>query len=303
MRGIHMLDFRTETFLTVCEYMNYTKAAEALSLTQPAISGHIKYLESYYNVKLFTYENKKLALTRQGEMLKRSLQTLVHDEIRLKGDLAKIKQIRRYRIGATFSIADAYLPKFISWYLAKHTDVEMSVTVANTQSLLKKLDQGKLDIVLTEGYFSKDEYENRVINEESLVVLCGSNYSIEKTDDITQLFKHRLISREEGSGTRAVFEHYLLDNGYSIDDFSSRCEFNSIGLITEMLMNNLGISVLYKCVAQDMIDDGRLCEIKVPGLKLKHDFNAVWQKNSMYGHENETFLNELKKWDNEKRSN
>ena len=153
-----MLDFRTETFLTVCECMNYTKAAELLNLTQPAISGHIRYLENYYEVKVFTYENKKLALTKQGEYLKRALHTMVHDEIRLKSEIAQIKQKRNYRIGATLSIGDAYLPKFLAKYMTDHAEVELSVTVANTSRLLMMLDPGELDIVLTEGYFSKDEY-------------------------------------------------------------------------------------------------------------------------------------------------
>ncbi len=294
-----MLDFRTETFLTVCEYMNYTKAAEMLNLTQPAISGHIKYLENYYGVRLFSYDNKKLTLTKQGEVLKRALQTVVHDEIKLKGMLLNIKQNRSYRVGATYSIGDAYLPRFIANYMGKHTDIELSVTVANTATLLKQLDQGQLDIVLTEGYFSKDDYEHRLIKEENLSVFCGDSYKLRKVDSLEELFEHRLISREQGSGTRAVFEHFLEDKGYTIDDFACKCEFNSIDLIAQMLLANQGISVLYRCVVEEHLAEKRVREIKVPGLDLKHDFNAVWQKNSMYGQENEEFLDELRQWQQE----
>ena len=92
-----MLDFRTETFLTVCEYMNYTKAAEILNMTQPAISNHIHYLENYYGTKLFTYNNKKLSLTAQGKHLQKALQTLVHDELKLKNDLSKINPVKKYQ--------------------------------------------------------------------------------------------------------------------------------------------------------------------------------------------------------------
>lgn len=291
-----MLDFRTETFLTVCECMNYTRAAEILNLTQPAISGHIKYLEKYYGVPLFVYENKKLSLTKQGETLKRVLQTVVHDELKLKAKLASIKQTKQYRIGATLSVGDAYLPKFLSRYLDIHKDMELSVIVANTATLLKKLDQGMLDIVLTEGYFSKDEYEHRPIKEEELSVFCGIDYEIGKVDRLEDLFQHRLIARESGSGTRAVFEHFLMENGYSMEDFSNKCEFTSLELIREMLLDNQGISVLYRCVVEDLLSGNQIREISVPGLNLKHYFNAIWQKNSMYGKENETFLEELRQW-------
>ena len=63
-----MLDFRINTFLTVCEYMNFTKAAQILCITQPAVSQHIKYLENTYNTKLFEYEGKKIKLTKSGEI-------------------------------------------------------------------------------------------------------------------------------------------------------------------------------------------------------------------------------------------
>jgi len=291
-----VLDFRTETFLKVCDYMNYTKAADVLGLTQPAISGHIKYLENYYGVKLFVYENKKLSLTGQGEILRRTLQTIMHDEKKLKEQLMSMKQTKSYRIGATLSVGDAYLPKFISGYLERHKDTELFVTVANTESLLKKLDQGMVDIVLTEGYFSKDKYENRSIREETLSAFCGIEYDIGKIESVADLFKHRFISRETGSGTRAVFEHFLAENGYSINDFTNKCEFSSLTLIKEMMAANQGFSVLYSCVVAEEVSKKLIREIKVPGMKLKHDFYAVWQKNSMYGIENEEFLEELKVW-------
>ena len=70
-----MLDFRMETFLAVCRYMNFTRAAEKLNITQPAVSQHIRFLEKHYNTKLFRYEGKKLELTEAGEILKNASQS------------------------------------------------------------------------------------------------------------------------------------------------------------------------------------------------------------------------------------
>lgn len=289
-----MLDFRAETFLTVCEYMNYTKAAEVLNMTQPAVSGHIRFLENYYGAKLFSYNNRKLSLTMQGEHLKRALQTLVHDESKLKCELSQMKPVKIFRIGATLSVSDSYLPGFLSTYLAAHADTELSVTVANTTTLLKKLDQGNLDIVLSEGYFSKDEYEHQVISEEPFSVFCGTDYDTAGIHTLEDLFQHRFISREQGSGTRAIFEHYLAERGYSIDNFKKKCDFTSLDLITQMLISNQGISVLYKCVGANLLKQGKLKEIVLPDFSLTHDFNALWPKNSMYSQENLALLEELK---------
>lgn len=79
-----MLDFRIDTFLAVCKYMNFTKASQYLNITQPAVSGHIRYLEEYYDVKLFMYIGKKMQLTKAGKILLDVATTLKHDDIFLK---------------------------------------------------------------------------------------------------------------------------------------------------------------------------------------------------------------------------
>ena len=76
-----MLDFRTETFLTVCQTMNFTAAAKLLNITQPAVSQHIHFLEEQYNTTLFIYKNKHLFLTRSGEILRKHLLTMKIDEM------------------------------------------------------------------------------------------------------------------------------------------------------------------------------------------------------------------------------
>ena len=86
-----MLDFRIDTFLTVCEYMNFTKAAEILCITQPAVSQHIKYLEKTYDTKFFEYEGKKINLTKSGKIFYQTATTMKHDEEYLKEKIIQEK--------------------------------------------------------------------------------------------------------------------------------------------------------------------------------------------------------------------
>ena len=79
-----MLDFRMETFLALCRTMNYTRAAEELRITQPAVTQHIQYLQRHYGVKLFSYHDKRLALTEAGEALHSAALTMEHDERELR---------------------------------------------------------------------------------------------------------------------------------------------------------------------------------------------------------------------------
>ena len=91
-----MLDFRMETFLEACRTLNFTRAAEALNITQPAVTQHIQYLEKYYGTELFEYRNKQLRLTPAGEQLRWAATAMVHDEQKLKRDLQDLEKKMSY---------------------------------------------------------------------------------------------------------------------------------------------------------------------------------------------------------------
>lgn len=113
-----MLDFRMKTFITVAETMNFTRAAERLGITQPAVSQHIRYIEEEYGVTLFRYEGKKLFLTAGGEFLLNAAITMKHDEIHLKEQL-RSNQLRRRQLtfGATLTVGEFLITKKIAHYL------------------------------------------------------------------------------------------------------------------------------------------------------------------------------------------
>lgn len=108
--GVHMQDFRMETFLMVCRFLNYTNAAKALNITQPAVSQHIRFLEDHYKVKLFLYEGKKLRLTEAGAMLYNAATTMKHDEVILSEQLKTSGRLKLI-FGATLTIGDFVLPE------------------------------------------------------------------------------------------------------------------------------------------------------------------------------------------------
>lgn len=106
-KGIPMLDFRVETFLAVCRHMNFTKAARELNITQPAVSHHIHYLEQAYGTVLFQHNGKRLQLTEAGEILRRTLLTMKHDEQHLQKRMQQAASgTRDYSFGATLSVAE-----------------------------------------------------------------------------------------------------------------------------------------------------------------------------------------------------
>lgn len=139
-----MLDFRVDTFLSVCRYLNYTKAAKELCITQPAVSQHIRYLESYYGQKLFVYNNKQLMLTEAGQQLKNTILSIKHDLANTKDIMGKRDEGKRVlKFGATLSIGELMLTGVLADYLRNQPGTEINYQIANTRQLLSDLDDGK----------------------------------------------------------------------------------------------------------------------------------------------------------------
>jgi len=283
-----MLDPRIYTFLAVCRHNNFTRAAEELNLTQPAVSQHIRWLEGHYGAPLFVYRNKILSLTPQGAYLRGVLETLAHDADRVRREVSHIRQPERLHLGATRTIGDFLLPRGLPAFLEAHAGLELSVTVSNTADLLPLLDGGTLDLVLCEGYFDKTAYAHRLLREERLCVFCGADYDPGKVTCLEDLFSHPLLLREPGSGTREIFDRFLREKGYSTACFSRCGSFSSPHLILRLLRAGHGISVLYQTV-----NDGTLREIPLPGFSLRHEYHILWKKGSLFHDRYEALAGEL----------
>ena len=217
-----MLDFRMETFLAVCRYMNFTRAAEKLNITQPAVSQHIRFLEKHYNTKLFRYEGKKLELTEAGEILKNASLTMMHDETAMQDEMKRAGESEELRFGATRTVGDVLGGKMIFNYLEMYPNAHIHMIVENTRELLKKLDEGEIDFALVEGFFKKNEYDFQKYSEEPYIAVCSPDYPFKKKPKrIEDLFGERILIREDGSGTREVLERYLESCNLSIGNFSA----------------------------------------------------------------------------------
>lgn len=288
-----MIDLKVETFLRVCQTMNYTRAAEELGLTQPSVSQHIRNLEEYYKVKLFTYENKKLKLTEQGAYLKEHLETLSHDVNYMRASVQNIKKKKKMKLGATMSIGEFYIPEKLSSFIKENPDMEITVMIADTKELLNRLDTGDVDFILCEGFFDKSRYDYELIKNEEMCVVCSGEYDCENISDLKSLFGHHLFIREKGSGTREIFENYLKTHNFSLDNFYQCSECTSPHVIKKLLADCHGISVLYKTVVEKELENNSLKEIVVSDFGIVHEFNSVWKAGSIFKEEYRDIIHRL----------
>lgn len=291
-----MLDFRHETFLTLCSCGSYTKTADLLHITQPAVSQHIKYLEEYYGCKLFDSRYRKLSLTHQGERLKEFAMTIFSDTKHFKDTLLLENNEKiQFNFGATLSIGEYVMPDILSNLFVRYPNLEVHMLVSNTQILLDRLNNGELDFIIVEGQFDKSLYDSTLFSLEKFIAVCSkdSKYAY-GTNNFDEIIESRIILREKGSGTREIFENILHKHNYTIDAFKQMIEIGNMSVIKKLVSNNLGITFLFEVVAKQEIDNGILELIHLPNFNEQREFNFVMLKNSFYKSRMMSFYSLLK---------
>lgn len=278
-----MLDFRVETFLTVCETMNFTKAAKLMHITQPAVSQHISALENQIGAKLFTYEGKQLVLTEAGTLFMQAATTMRHDALKLM-DMINEKTSRKVlHFGATLTIGEYLMPEMLLDLLKREPDIQLRMFVSNTEKLIHMLDQGDIDFAIVEGFFTKAAYESIVYRHERFLPVCAADYEFSKPAVYLQdLLSERLLIREAGSGTREMLERTLKEKNLTLNDFRHIIELGNLNTIKSMVCAGAGISFFYQPVVQRELDQGILKEIKLKDFSMTHEFAFLWRKNSIY---------------------
>lgn len=279
-----MLDFRHETFLALCNIGSYTKTAEALCVTQPAVSQHIKHLEERYGGKLFCYEGKKLRLTERGRRLHAFVLTVSADSAHLKEILPGLgEREQAVSFGATLSIGEYVMPGIMAALLAERPEAALHMQVSNTRALLQKLRDGEISFALLEGFFNKAEYDWELFSKEEYIAVCGPASPLAGRDVLLgEMLGQRLLIRESGSGTREIFEQILHEHNHTIESFRRVCVVGNMSAIKELVQKDLGITFLYKVVAERELRMGTLRQISIRDFTVWRAFHFVFLQNSAH---------------------
>lgn len=279
-----MIDFRHQTFLVLCSIGSYTKTAEHLHITQPAVTQHIKHLEEKYKCRLFRYENKRLNLTPEGKQLRDLLTRIVADTQHFKRILEKGEgEKENIFFGATLSIGEYLMPGIITRLLQNNPMLNVHMEVGNSQALLEKLHQGELDFALIEGIIDKSSYHSLLFSLERFIPVCAPTSLLARGRvEFADILQSTLVLREQGSGTREIFENILRQYNYSLNSFQNIIEIGNMAAIKKLVASNLGITFLYEIAAEQELERGELRKIEIAGFDITREFNFVFLKGSAY---------------------
>ena len=280
------MDSKLQTFLTLCQTMNYRIAAEQLHLSQPAVTKQIQSLEQILQTKLFRYDGHTLHKTEACLLLERYAITQQYQFEELQLAIADKKRFN-LRIGATKTIGDYVLIDAIKEYLSDPSH-ELSLMVDNTMHLLQMLDENQLDFAVIEGAFSKTKYDSYLLRMEPFVGICAKNSPLcGQHISVEELLKQTIIVREKGSGTRRIFEERLAAVGYELSDFYREVSISSFVAIKALVAAGIGISFLYNSVVAKENDIGTFT---VDGITEPHPFHVVYTQKTSARNYAERFL-------------
>ena len=278
-----MLDYRTHTFLAVYRTGSFTRAAEQLHVTQPAVSQHIRQLEGHYGCALFSKTGRGVEPTPAGHLLYRALGTAENDEARLREELVTLGREKGerppLRLGCTRTIADYVAPRLLSEHLRRHPDDHVYLRTGNTAELVELIEAGGVDLALVEGSFNREVFESEVLSREPFVAVAADG---ERPSSITDLLARRLVLREPGSGTREILERHLAARELSVGDFAGAIELASIPTIKACVAAGAGVSFMYRVAVESELADGSLADVTPEDCAIEHDFSLIWQRGSHY---------------------
>lgn len=279
-------------FLTVCEHMNMTRAAEELYMTQPSVSQMIAELEQYYNIRLFERLNRRLYLTEAGKRLQSYARHIINLEAEAKKNLADLNGGGVLRIGAGQTVGAYLLPEIIAQFKNQFPDVEVFSRVENTRVIEQFLLEDTLDIALLEGQIHSPDLVEESFLDDDLAVACAPNHPLIKKAHISarDLSPYGFIIREEGSGTREIFANQMHTLGIQWKETGI---YNSTDAIKNAVQNNLGLGILPILAIQQEIMDGTIHLLHVTDLNLRRKLTLVFHRQKYFSNAMNSFVSHL----------
>jgi len=265
-------------FVSVCDTMNMTSAAEQLFMSQSAVSQAIAELEKHYDVRLFERLSRKLYLTQAGQKLLSYARYIIRMNEVVENDMKTLHQNGSIRIGASVTVGAHVLPGLVSDFKKMYPQTNVEVIEDNTANIENLILQDKIDMGLVEGETTSPDILCSAFMDDELVLICSPNHRFAACVGIEpkELEKEDFIIREKGSGTRKTFEDKMNENHLS---WRVVWTCNNADTIKMAVSEGLGVSVISKRAVVNEAASGLLCQKYVNGISFKRQFKVIYHKN------------------------
>lgn len=276
-----MADRRLQVFYTVAKLLSFTKAAEALHMTQPAVTFQVRQLEEHYNTRLFDRSHNRISLTEVGsEVFAYSARIFeLYDEMdstvrEMTGNVSGV-----LLLGASTTIAEYMLPSLLGAFKREFPEVNIRLRVSNTDGIVSMVEENDIDLGVVEAPVNNKNLAVEVCRMDDLVAVLPPDHPLADTSAIgvADLLAYPYIAREEGSGTRGVIMEYLRECGFSAEELNVGMELGSPESIKGAVEAGMGVTILSRTTIQKELELGTLTGVALAP-PLKRPFSFVHQK-------------------------
>ena len=280
-----MADRRLQVFHAVAKHLSFTKAAEALFMTQPAVTFQIRQLEDYFDTRLFDRAHGSISLTSAGaialDYAERILALSAELDTRLKELSGQVAG--PLLIGASTTIAEFLLPQILGEFKARYPAVVPRLFVANSEAVQDRVAERALDLGFIEGDSHLPSLVTDVCCDDELQVVCAPAHPLAKLKSATPkaLTEHPYISREPGSGTREVIDHYLQKAGVSPDAMQVVMELGSPEALKGLVATGLGFAIMSRATVAKETQLGQLVQVPLAP-RLNRHLSVVYPKERFH---------------------
>ncbi|MBU5437910.1 LysR family transcriptional regulator [Tissierella sp. MSJ-40] len=267
-------------FIEVADSGKMSIAASKLFISQPTVSQAIRELEEHYNVILFERLCKRLHITPEGKKLLSYARNVVKQYDDLEEKMLAINDIDKIYIGATITVGNCLLSNIINKVRENSPKLEPYAYINNTSVIEEKLLRSELDIALVEGKITNSNLICIPAVDDYLVLVCSKDHIFSKRKEVSldDLADMDFVMREKGSGTRKLFEDYMLDNGVNI---RTRWETNCPGTMKSAVIEHQCLGVLSVRLVEEEIKNGIMHVIRNPEFKWERNFSIVYHKDKI----------------------
>ncbi len=291
-----MLSTRHDIFIEVATSLSFSKAAEVLFISQPAISKHIKALEAFYKTTLFERKGNSIHLSQGGQLLLKRLKEAKKIQQQLEFELSVLKDQQKakgqLKLGASTTVALYIIPKILSAFHQKYPEVKISLLNRNTDTIVKALIDQDIDIGIVEGKKKNSAILYQPFVTDEVVAVCSAKSPIAKKRILTipEIKNYPVVLREHGSGTLAALKYTLEKNGIKLSELKGNVRLAGTEALKNFLREDTCLGFLPRGSVLKELRDGDLVAIKIEKFQIIRNFFFIQRHGTDNNELNKAFI-------------
>ncbi len=268
-----------KVFVCVAEHMSMTRAAQELFVAQPAVSNTIAEIEKNYGVQLFERINKRLFLTDEGKSLLIKAQSVLSAFDEFEEAAVGSSERPKLKIGSSLTIGKQRIPSLLSSLKNSFPHIDFQISINQTSIIESKILSGTLDFAFIQGKPSNTSIRSRLVECNTLAVVCGRDYDIPEEVTLKELCRYELLLREDEGVSREFLDHIFARESIVVNPVM---ESISNQALISAAVQNLGVTILPESLLRRQLQNGSLRKIKVFDYEFTRNSYLIYHKDKTF---------------------